>query len=337
MYVSISISNHVINAVTVSDLLPKFNRYYCIVLVTWCEPFHPLEPSHIKQASVQSELDRERGRITHFQASNIYNKEMAVDALSLEHPLSEDTLQLLFSASNSSNLENSLEVLISISRSDYGRSDLASRKVLPAVLSIVQLLTQTHHHVLSLCFKLLRNLCAGEVANQNLFLELGGVAVVSGILRSQAGSPCPDHGLVRWGLQVLANVSLAGKQHQRAIWEELYPVGFGSLARLGTKQTCDPLCMLIYTCCDGNPEWFRELSNANGWHIMAQILRTASSGQLVFFMYLLVFFAVLSMLLALILFISLLFLFYWFILFYLLFLAFLKFRFLQKAVTNLMG
>ncbi|XP_057424488.1 uncharacterized protein LOC130718056 [Lotus japonicus] len=202
---------------------------------------------------------------------------MAVDALSLEHPLSEDTLQLLFSASNSSNLENSLEVLISISRSDYGRSDLASRKVLPAVLSIVQSLTQTRHHVLSLCFKLFRNLCAGEAANQNLFLELGGVAVVSGILRSQAGSPCPDHGLVRWGLQVLANVSLAGKQHQRAIWEELYPVGFGSLARLGTKQTCDPLCMLIYTCCDGNPEWFRELSNANGWHIMAQILRTASS------------------------------------------------------------
>ncbi|XP_061368708.1 uncharacterized protein LOC133311648 [Gastrolobium bilobum] len=210
----------------------------------------------------------------------------AADVPFLEHPISEDTLQLLFGASNSSNLENSLEILIQNSKSDFGRLDLASKRVLPAVLNIVQSLTHAfhhhhhhhhHNHILSLCFKLLRNLCAGEVANQNSFLELNGVVVVSSVLRSEAGSSGPDHGLVRWGLQVLANVSLAGKEHQRAIWEELYPVGFVSLAGLGTKETCDPLCMVIYTCCDGNPEWFRKLSNDDGWPVMAEIVRTASS------------------------------------------------------------
>jgi hypothetical protein len=30
---------------------------------------------------------------------------------------------------------------------------------------------------------------------------------------------------------------------------------FLSLGRLGTKDVFDPLCMVvIYTCCDGNPE-----------------------------------------------------------------------------------
>lgn len=205
------------------------------------------------------------------------------DSPFLEHPISEDTLQSLFIASNSSNLEKSLEILIHNSKSHSGRLDLASKRVLPAVLNIVQSLTPSshasHHHVLSLCFKLLRNLCAGEVANQNSFLELGGVVVVvSCILRSEVGSSGHDHGLVRWGLQVLANVSLAGKQHQRAVWEELYPLGVVSLARLGTKETCDPLCMVIYTCCDGNPEWFKELCSDNGWPVVAEIVRTASSG-----------------------------------------------------------
>ncbi|KAG5008446.1 hypothetical protein JHK85_026988 [Glycine max] len=174
----------------------------------------------------------------------------------LEHPISDDILQLLFEVSNSSNLEKSLEILIQNAKSDSGRLELASKKILPA---------------------LLRNLCAGEAANQDSFLELNGVAVVCSVLRSEAASSGPDHGLVRWGLQVLANVSLAGKQHQCAVWEELCLDGFVSLARLGTKETCDPLCMVIYTCCDGNPEWFKRLSSEDGRLVMAEIVRTASS------------------------------------------------------------
>ncbi|KAK7340159.1 hypothetical protein VNO77_20853 [Canavalia gladiata] len=205
---------------------------------------------------------------------------MSGDAPFSEPPIiSEDTVQLLLEVSKSSKLDNSLEILIQNAKFDSGRLDLASKGVLPAVLNIVQSLTLTHashhhHHVLSLCFKLLRNMCAGEAANQDSFIDLNGVVIVCSVLRSEGGS---DHGLVRWGLQVLANVSLAGKKHQHVIWEELYPVGFVSLARLGSKETCDPLCMVIYTCCDGNPEWFRELSSHEGWPVMAAMVKTASS------------------------------------------------------------
>ncbi|KAK7394985.1 hypothetical protein VNO78_15526 [Psophocarpus tetragonolobus] len=212
------------------------------------------------------------------------NQAMDGDTAFLEHPISEDTLQLLFEASNSSNLEKSLEILIQNAKSDYGRLELASKRILPAVLNIVNSLTDTsqshhyqHNHILSLCFKLLRNLCAGEAANQVSFLELNGVAVTCTVLKLEAASSSPDHVLVRWGLQVLANVSLSGKQHQHAIWEELYPLGFVSFARLGTKETCDPLCMVIYTCCDGNSEWFKKLSCDDGWLVMAEIMKTASS------------------------------------------------------------
>ncbi|KAL5061427.1 hypothetical protein RYX36_023164, partial [Vicia faba] len=78
--------------------------------------------------------------------------------------------------------------------------------------------------------------------------------------------------LLRWGLQVLA-----GKQHQRAIWEVLFPSGFLSLARLGTKELCDPLCMVIYACCDGNPELFEQLCSDRGWPVVAELVRTVSS------------------------------------------------------------
>ncbi|KAF7844690.1 ataxin-10 [Senna tora] len=198
------------------------------------------------------------------------------DTDTLEHFISEDTLKLLFEASNSSNLESSLEILIENSKSAVSRSDLASKRVLPAVLEIIHLVPHTtQQHLLSLSLKLLRNLCAGEIANQNLFVKLKGVGIVSNILRLEAGSSVPDLGLVRVGLQVLANVSLAGKEHQHAIWQELYPDGFVSLARLRSKETCDPLCMIIYTC-HGNSEGDKKLSSDNGWPIIAEIVRTAS-------------------------------------------------------------
>ncbi|MED6199601.1 hypothetical protein PIB30_077443 [Stylosanthes scabra] len=194
--------------------------------------------------------------------------------------MSDHTLELLFTASNSCALENSLESLAETAKSHLGRSELASRRVLPAVLEVLE---YHHHHnhntnIIALCFKLLRNLCAGELENQNSFIVHNGVAVVSDVLRSQVGSSSGySLGLVRWGIQVLANVCLAGREHQRAVWEELYPEGFVLLAKVGSKETCDPLCMLIYTCCDGNPELFRILSSYDGWPVMAAIVRTAAS------------------------------------------------------------
>ncbi|XP_058737246.1 uncharacterized protein LOC131609549 [Vicia villosa] len=188
----------------------------------------------------------------------------------------DNALKLLFDVSNSNTLENSLDILIQTAKSDSGRSNLASKRILPAVLTILQSQTLLiDYNILSLCFKLLRNLCAGDLVNQNLFLEFDGVViVVSRILRLEDGS---DPMLVRWGLQVLANVCLAGKQHQRAVWEELFPLGFVSLARLGSKEVCDPLCMVIYTCCDGNPELFGELCSDSGWPVVVELVRTASS------------------------------------------------------------
>lgn len=109
-----------------------------------------------------------------------------------------------------------------------------------------------------------------------MFLENDGVfIVVSSILRSEVvGS---DHMLIRWGLQVLANVCLAGKEHQKAVWDEMFPAGFLSLARIGKKEVNDPLCMVIYTCCDGNDQWFGEVCSDGGWSVLVEIVRTASS------------------------------------------------------------
>ncbi|MED6132929.1 hypothetical protein PIB30_023476 [Stylosanthes scabra] len=190
--------------------------------------------------------------------------------------MSDHTLHLLFTASNTCTLENSLQSLADTAKSHGGRSELASKRVLPAVLEVLE----HHHHnhnpnIIALCFKLLRNLCAGELENQNSFIEHNGVALVSDVLRSEVGSS--SLGLVRWGIQVLANVCLAGREHQRAVWEGLFPEGFVLLANVGSKETCDPLCMVIYTCCDGNPELFRILSSYDGWPVMATIVRTASS------------------------------------------------------------
>lgn len=56
--------------------------------------------------------------------------------------------------------------------------------------SVTHSFPTSHHHVLSLCFKLLRNLCAGEVVDLNSFLGLDGVVVVVlRILRAGFGSP----------------------------------------------------------------------------------------------------------------------------------------------------
>ncbi|XP_028801161.1 ataxin-10-like [Neltuma alba] len=199
------------------------------------------------------------------------------DTDTLEYPISEQTLRLLFGASSSTDLEKSLEIFEEISKSASGRSELSSKGILPAVLEIIHSAPCTsQHHFLPLSLKLLRNLCAGEIANQNSFVELKGAGIVSNVLRSVASCSDPDQGLARVCLQVLANVSLAGKDHQHAIWEELYPNGFVSLARLRNRGTCDPLCMIIYTCYGGNPELVRKLYSDSGWPIMVEIIRTAS-------------------------------------------------------------
>ncbi|KAK5845012.1 hypothetical protein PVK06_001164 [Gossypium arboreum] len=77
-----------------------------------------------------------------------------------------DVLQPLLSASNSSSLQQALEILIKDSRAAVGRGELASKNILPTVLKLVESLhLASSREYLMQAMKLLRNLCAGEVAN----------------------------------------------------------------------------------------------------------------------------------------------------------------------------
>ncbi|XP_042968508.1 ataxin-10 [Carya illinoinensis] len=202
---------------------------------------------------------------------------MGEDA-TLEFSLPQYILAPLLSASNSYSLEEALENLIKASRTDVGRKDLASKKILSTVLQLSQSLPYPSGcHLLTSSLKLLRNLCAGEIANQDAFIEQNGVDVVSTVLRSAVTLSNPDYGTVRMGLQVLANVCLAGEEHQCAVWNCFFPDDFVLLTRVRSQKTCDPLCMVLYTCCDGSTRLFEELCSDFGLPIVEEIVRTTSA------------------------------------------------------------
>ncbi|XP_031280508.1 ataxin-10-like isoform X2 [Pistacia vera] len=167
-------------------------------------------------------------------------------------PVPVDVLQPLLTAASSSSLKETLEILVESSRTGVGRSDLASKNILPTVLRLIQSICYAScRQYLLLSLKLLRNLCAGDITNQNLFIECNGVGVVLTILRFTGLDSGADCGIVRMALQVLANVSLAGERHQRAIWSLFFPNEFVTLAK--------------------------ELCEEKGFAIMTEILVTASS------------------------------------------------------------
>ena len=199
----------------------------------------------------------------------------------LKFSLPENILQPLFSVSNSSTLDETLELLIEASKTPGGRLDLGSKNILPVVLQLSQSLSYpSGHDILLLSLKLLRNLCAGEMTNQNLFIEQNGVKAVSTILLSFVGLDSDsDYGIIRMGLQLLGNVSLAGERHQRAVWHHFFPAGFLEIARVRTLETSDPLCMVIYTCFDQSHEFITEICGDQGLPILAEIVRNASTGK----------------------------------------------------------
>ncbi|KAK1554386.1 hypothetical protein Q3G72_011445 [Acer saccharum] len=196
----------------------------------------------------------------------------------LDFNLPKDVIRPLLTVSSSSSLKETLETLAESSRTAAGRDALASVNILPTVLQLTQSIPYSSgREYLLLSLKLLRNLCAGEISNQNSFIERNGVRTMTDILMSsEAVRSDPDFGVIRMGLQVLANVSLAGQKHQQAIWSQIFPDAFVALAGFRSRQTCDPLCMVVYTCCDGSPELFQVLCD-KGLQILAEISRTASS------------------------------------------------------------
>ncbi|KAK3035623.1 hypothetical protein RJ639_033151 [Escallonia herrerae] len=192
----------------------------------------------------------------------------------------ENILQPLFSASKTSSLPKALESLIKIARGTVGRSELASKNVFPTVLQLCQSLSNpAFGDLLLLSLKLLRNLCAGELSNQNSFIKEDGVQIVSSLFSCITFASDMDYRIMRMGLQVLGNISLAGKEHQHkhAVWHQFFPLEFAKIARVRSRDTCDPLCMVIYTCYEGNNEFSAELCSDQGLDILTEIIRTASA------------------------------------------------------------
>ncbi|CAF1714974.1 unnamed protein product [Brassica napus] len=194
----------------------------------------------------------------------------------MEASIPEQVIQPLLLASDSSHsLDECLQFLIEASKTDSGRSDLASKAdILPSILALLQLLPypSSRHH-LNLSLKVLRNLCAGETRNQEAFVDHNGSLVISELLDSAIG----DAETVRFGLQVLANVVVMGENRQRDVWLRFFPERFLAIAKVRRLETCDPLCMILYVCFDGSSEIASQLSSDEGLNIIAETMRAVGS------------------------------------------------------------
>ncbi|XP_042504902.1 ataxin-10 [Macadamia integrifolia] len=192
----------------------------------------------------------------------------------------ENILRRILAVANCYRLDEALELLTEAALTEHGRSDLASKHVLPAVLQLSRFLSSSssaHRHLLFSSLRLLRNLCAGEIVNQNSFVRENGVEVVSiasGYLGFDSDS---DFTFVRAGLLVLGNISLAGEEHRSAVWDWHFPVGFLEIARIRKVEVSDPLSMIIYNCTKGSPERIGDLTGVRGLPILAEMVRNAST------------------------------------------------------------
>ncbi|XP_023637079.1 ataxin-10 [Capsella rubella] len=194
----------------------------------------------------------------------------------MEASVPEEVLQPLLHASDLSySLEDCLKFLQESSKTDSGRSDLASKAILPYIFRLLQILPYpSSRNYLNLSLKVLRNLC---VSNQNSFVDHDGSAIVSDLLDSAIAEKTADFETVRFGLQALANVVLFGKKRQRDVWMRFFPKRFFSIAKIRRFETCDPLCMILYACFDGSSELASEVCSSDGLSIVAEAIRTSSS------------------------------------------------------------
>ncbi|KAG0496874.1 hypothetical protein HPP92_001565 [Vanilla planifolia] len=170
--------------------------------------------------------------------------------------------------------EENLEKLLQVSKTAEGRSRLATAGTLAVLLRRLSTILPVD---LLPVLRILRNLCAGEAANQDAFLHLGGPAVVETVLFS----PLANLEARRIGLQLLGNFALAGEVHRAAVWGSFYPARFLELATIREPRVCDPLCMVLDTCCssEGGRRRFEELcDDERGLPIVVEIIKTACAG-----------------------------------------------------------
>ncbi|XP_060195911.1 uncharacterized protein LOC132625121 [Lycium barbarum] len=195
-----------------------------------------------------------------------------------ELTIPENVAKSFLLVSNSSSLENALEKLIEVAKEAGGRLDLSSKSFVTTVLRLCQSLSSiSYRYLLLLSLKLLRNLCAGEIKNQYEFLQQRGVEIVMDVITSVGLTPDPDCAIIRVGLQLLGNYSVGGGERQCDVWYQLFPHKFLKFAGVRSREICDPLCMVIYTCCDGTDALLKGLCSEQGLPILIEILRTASA------------------------------------------------------------
>ncbi|MCD7467543.1 hypothetical protein HAX54_005042 [Datura stramonium] len=204
--------------------------------------------------------------------------ELTVDDKLAELTIPENVANALLLVSNSSSLEKALEKLIKLAKEAGGRLDLSSKNVVTTVLRLCQSLSSTSYRdLLLLSLKVLRNLCAGEIRNQNEFLQQKGVEIVVDVITSVGFTPDPDCAIIQVALQLLGNYSVGGGERQCDVWHQLFPHKFLKIAGVRSREICDPLCMVIYTCCDGTDGLLTDLCSEQGFPILTEILRTASA------------------------------------------------------------
>lgn len=195
-----------------------------------------------------------------------------------EVSIPENILQPFLAISNAKTLDEALENLVELARTSDGRADLATKNVLTATLHLLRVLSYpSNGGTILLALKLIRNLCAGELRNQNSFVEQNGVDIVSNIIGSKGIVDDLNYGIIRMGLQVLANVSLAGEEHQIVIWSRICFLEFTEIVKLRRKDICDPLCMIIYACIEENGELLKQLCSDHALLLLVEIVRTASA------------------------------------------------------------
>jgi len=173
-----------------------------------------------------------------------------------------------------------LESLLQASRSRQGRSILASKDLVPTLLEKIS----SSIHLIT-CLRLLRNLCAGEINNQNSFIQNGGVEVMkSTLLPSELLETSVPVDVIHVGLQLLGNVVAAGEECRCVVWSHFFGPRFFELVTIMNDGVCDPLCMILYMCCcnsdGGGGTRFRMkelLGDEVGFSIVLKIITTASS------------------------------------------------------------
>ncbi|XXG44866.1 hypothetical protein AAC387_Pa02g0105 [Persea americana] len=193
---------------------------------------------------------------------------------------SRNHVETLISSTDPKTLEKTLDSLLNLSKTTHGRSNLSSSSAKPLIPHLLRLLASPQNpNLLFLTLKTLRNLCAGEFSNQTSFIRSNGVDILHSALTTSILESPPSDGpdATRIGLQLLANVVLAGEEHCRGVWKGLFPSGFADLGRVRRFEVCDPLCRVLYVCCEESEERFGELCGDRGMKIVVEIVRTASA------------------------------------------------------------